>query len=323
MMFVPGRALVYPPTCGNNVLEAGEQCDDGNTMSGDGCSATCTVESGWSCSGQPSVCAPVCGDGITVGTEECDLGPANGAPDACCDVDCTLRSAAYTCRPASGPCDVAESCTGSDPACPPDRFATDGAPCTDDTNLCTADICDGVGTCTHPYEPDPNCTTPAAHGATLRIISHPGVAVADEVQFKWSKGPAVPLTAFGSPRGGTAYAFCVYDGTPSGPVPTYQGQPGGQCQVEPCWSSAPMGWTFTSKSGVPDGIISITLKEGLMPGMAKVQAKAKGLLTLESLPLQMSPNVTAQVRTGEGNCWGATFSTAMRNASGMFMGRSD
>jgi cysteine-rich repeat protein len=30
--------------CGNGVVEAGEQCDDGNTTSGDGCSSTCQKE---------------------------------------------------------------------------------------------------------------------------------------------------------------------------------------------------------------------------------------------------------------------------------------
>src|SRR6185503_7962011 len=29
-------------TCGNGVLDPGEQCDDGNTMNGDGCQADCT-----------------------------------------------------------------------------------------------------------------------------------------------------------------------------------------------------------------------------------------------------------------------------------------
>src|SRR5262249_28449759 len=33
-----------PSTCGNGVVEDGEQCDDGNTVSGDCCSASCRIE---------------------------------------------------------------------------------------------------------------------------------------------------------------------------------------------------------------------------------------------------------------------------------------
>jgi cysteine-rich repeat protein len=32
------------PECGNGIVEAGEQCDDGNNINGDGCSAVCTTE---------------------------------------------------------------------------------------------------------------------------------------------------------------------------------------------------------------------------------------------------------------------------------------
>lgn len=35
--------------CGNSLLDEGEQCDDGNAISGDGCSDTCQVEAGYSC----------------------------------------------------------------------------------------------------------------------------------------------------------------------------------------------------------------------------------------------------------------------------------
>ena len=37
-------ACASVPVCGNGALEAGEQCDDGNVVSGDGCSATCQDE---------------------------------------------------------------------------------------------------------------------------------------------------------------------------------------------------------------------------------------------------------------------------------------
>jgi len=34
---------VNPPGCGDGVVQTGEQCDDGNTTDGDGCSSTCTL----------------------------------------------------------------------------------------------------------------------------------------------------------------------------------------------------------------------------------------------------------------------------------------
>lgn len=42
----PARTEVTtsPAVCGNSTVEAGEQCDDGNTASDDGCSESCTIE---------------------------------------------------------------------------------------------------------------------------------------------------------------------------------------------------------------------------------------------------------------------------------------
>ncbi len=44
--------------CGNGVFEAGEQCDDGNLVSGDGCDTQCRIEPGHDCdcSADPCVC---------------------------------------------------------------------------------------------------------------------------------------------------------------------------------------------------------------------------------------------------------------------------
>lgn len=50
--------------CGNGVGELPEECDDGNTVSGDGCSATCTFEGGGvvgDCPGQPFVLSGAAG----------------------------------------------------------------------------------------------------------------------------------------------------------------------------------------------------------------------------------------------------------------------
>jgi cysteine-rich repeat protein len=43
--------------CGDGSVDSPEACDDGGLASGDGCSATCTVEAGWACTGSPSICS--------------------------------------------------------------------------------------------------------------------------------------------------------------------------------------------------------------------------------------------------------------------------
>lgn len=58
--------------CGNGILEAGEQCDDGNAVAGDGCSAVCLNEGS-------AALGLTCGDGIVthdsaLGGETCDDG---------------------------------------------------------------------------------------------------------------------------------------------------------------------------------------------------------------------------------------------------------
>jgi cysteine-rich repeat protein len=41
-----GSAYVFTLTCGNGVVDLGEQCDDGNNDDGDGCSFDCLFGSG-------------------------------------------------------------------------------------------------------------------------------------------------------------------------------------------------------------------------------------------------------------------------------------
>ncbi len=45
--FSPCNTSANPVVCGNGVKEVGEGCDDGNIVAGDGCSATCQVETAW------------------------------------------------------------------------------------------------------------------------------------------------------------------------------------------------------------------------------------------------------------------------------------
>lgn len=120
--------------CGNGVIQAGENCEDGNADDEDGCSSNCVTEEGWECevicpsiaqnseksvaqffksvfasivslfSAQEdpsmgncvSVCETVCGDELIKGDEECDDGNLNDEDG--CNNDCEVNhSSALEC----------------------------------------------------------------------------------------------------------------------------------------------------------------------------------------------------------------------------------
>lgn len=91
----PGTLLA---ACGDGLLDGGEQCDDWDNDSYDGCSATCRTEAGWACPVPGESCVPVCGDAVVVGNEPCDQGKYNGEPYSCCNSDCTPVGPRPDCR---------------------------------------------------------------------------------------------------------------------------------------------------------------------------------------------------------------------------------
>ncbi len=91
-----GSTGVDTSGCGDGLLQAaalGEACDDGNSASGDGCSANCLVlEENFACLTPGEACAStlVCGDGVIAGTETCDDGNAKALDG--CDAACLLEA---------------------------------------------------------------------------------------------------------------------------------------------------------------------------------------------------------------------------------------
>lgn len=73
-----GGGVVILAACGSGTLSGGEECDDGNLVSGDGCSSICIIESGFQCPIPGTPCtASTCGNGIKEGAERCDDGNTN------------------------------------------------------------------------------------------------------------------------------------------------------------------------------------------------------------------------------------------------------
>uniref|UniRef100_A0A194ATH5 Metalloproteinase type III 4a n=1 Tax=Sistrurus tergeminus TaxID=8757 RepID=A0A194ATH5_SISTE len=101
--------IVSPPVCGNELLEAGEECDCGS----------------------PATCQYQCCNATTCKLHswvECESGE-------CCE-QCRFKGAGTECRAASSECDLPENCTGHSGDCPIDLFQTDGQPCLNNFGYC-------------------------------------------------------------------------------------------------------------------------------------------------------------------------------------------
>uniref|UniRef100_J3RY86 Metalloproteinase (Type III) 2b n=1 Tax=Crotalus adamanteus TaxID=8729 RepID=J3RY86_CROAD len=101
--------IISPPVCGNELLEAGEECDCGS----------------------PRNCQYQCCDAATCKLHswvECESG-------VCCE-QCKFRTAGTECRARRSECDIAESCTGQSADCPTDDFHKNGQPCLNNFGYC-------------------------------------------------------------------------------------------------------------------------------------------------------------------------------------------
>lgn len=256
----------------------------------------------------------VCGDGMLHSGEACDAGVANGTAASCCTAVCTLRLSSYACRPAENACDATDYCDGASAACPADAKSPFGTACPADDDPCTNDGCDGSGICVSAFEPAAACTLPTISGAAqIKLRSKISTGLG-QVGFKWKKGPALPAGDYGNPAiDAPTYALCLYDGVL--PFYAYAGaaHPGS-------WTAAPTGWQFNS-SVHDGGIKQVKLKGSTAPLRAVIQVKAKG--TLFASDFNLTPPVTAQLRTSDGHCWGAVFSTPDRDIAGQFKAKSD
>jgi fibro-slime domain-containing protein len=143
------------PNCGNGEKTKDEACDDGNTVSGDGCANNCLyVEPGYSCVTAGKPCRPIarCGDGLAVFPEQCDDGNkknGDGCSDACrVEVGWKCAGSPSSCTHTTcgdGKIEGAESCEDGN------NMPFDGcsADCTNepkckDTSGCTSTCGDGI-----------------------------------------------------------------------------------------------------------------------------------------------------------------------------------
>ncbi|MEM7609309.1 MAG: hypothetical protein AAF411_28505, partial [Myxococcota bacterium] len=146
----------------------------------------CGVDGSQFCNGQAcGACQP--GAACVVEGEPCAMGSVVCADDGTPSCEATGFVAAGTeCRAAAGPCDVAESCTGSAGACPADGFVGAGSEC-----RASAGVCDAAETC---LGDGPACPADAfsAAGTECRTSAGP----CDVPETCTGSGASCPLDAF-------------------------------------------------------------------------------------------------------------------------------
>jgi cysteine-rich repeat protein len=231
--------IELPPrdaACGNGRLEAGEECDDGDTADCDGCTTRCRRETGCGdgavcddevcddgnrddCDGCSGACAAetglLCGDGVVNAAcgEECDP-PVAGR----CTGECLREPGCGDgiLDPGEG-CDDGNTtdCDGCSAACRVETGCGDGVVCgaeqCDDGNATSCDGCSPA--CA--IELGPQCGDGITNAACDEECDPPG-AGPPACNYRCRLGPATPLGTRRFTFGGALYTSALGTGVPLG-----------------------------------------------------------------------------------------------------------
>lgn len=210
-----------PAYCGDGLINrAGEVCDDGNAVSGDGCTATCQLEANYACPtpGMPCVSTVRCGNGRVEGNETCDDTTHTPVSGDGCDDQCQLEPGyvcpvpGAACRPICGDgmvlgreqCDYGDTTPGDgcDENCAvePGWVCPPGEACR--KTVCGDGVVEGSEQCddsnTHPYDgcaPDcsiePKCGTDTSPVGKCVSTCGDGILLASDNE-ECDDGNAVP-----------------------------------------------------------------------------------------------------------------------------------
>jgi cysteine-rich repeat protein len=296
-----------PITCSGNGI-AGTASPDGETMSGVHHAVFFHIRGCFDGGGPFTGVRVGCGNGFREGAETCDDG--NAIDGDCCSADCTTAAADAT------PCDDGDACTPVDQC---DAGRCDGG---------TPMVCDPCETCAGLsgciVAEDGGCAPVLAGGKSKIFLRHEaGAPEKDRLVWSWKNGAPMAVADFGDPRIEDTYHLCVIDRT--GGVPTVRMRrvaPMSSCGDKPCWKTRTNGFSFTSKSGSPDGLTGMTLVAGDV-GRGKLSVKGKGA-QLGVPPGGFTSPVTVRLeRRYSAGCWQATFSTPQANDGTTFRAKSD
>jgi hypothetical protein len=170
--------------------------------------------------------------------------------------------------------------------------------------------CDTLAGCVG--RPRLDCRAPIVTSAADLTIVNKVRDTSDAFSWRWQKGSATPVTAFGDPVTKDPYTLCVFDESAATArlllgvtIP-----PGGICGRKACWSGlgrpkGTKGFRYADSKGTVNGITAITLAPGIT-GKAKIAVRGKGAgLGLPPLPAPIPLRV--QLGTAGAGCFDARY----------------
>jgi cysteine-rich repeat protein len=271
-------------TCGNGVVDAGEDCDDGNASAADCCAPNCRFSSaGTTC----RIAATPC-DATEVCTGTSAICPPDGAraDGASCFSPDICSAGAGTCQ--SG------TCVAGPRDC-------------DDHVACTQDSCDQSLGCVHADGPQDGCLTAPRSKFMLAPAATAGQAM---LGWRWAKGAVLALGDLSDPTLDADYELCVYSGALDTLIADATFPAGAQ------WLAAgAKGYRF--KEPAPKTVVR--LRSGVA-GKSSAVAKGRGIDLEQAFPF--AAPVTVQLRkVGSPLCLESRFESLQRSDSAALKAR--
>jgi len=313
--------------CGNGLVEDanGEQCDDGNVLSGDCCDALCQFEiAGSACASDGNPCTDDACDGAgncasTANLASCDDGSACTVGDACSGGSCQPGTPLI--------CNDSNPCT--DDSCSPVlgcQYDNNAASCSDGDACTTGDVCSG-GSCLsgaptvcaacEVCNSGAGCTpvvelecAEAKPGKSVLVLRDVDDSTRDKLVFRWKGVAPVAGEDFGTPTATTDYELCIYDdkatpGQAETLVYSLSAAHGAK------WTLSGSGYRYVDTSASPDGVRLVKLRPG-GAGKSRIVLKGKGA-NLGLVPhnagvfFSQSDNVTVVLHSSDAECFKSVF----------------
>jgi uncharacterized repeat protein (TIGR01451 family) len=331
------NACTTNDTCSEGACVGGPppNCNDNNACTNDGCdiSSGCThVNNNAPCSdGDACTTNDTCSSGSCVG------GPPPNCTDnnVCTDDGCSGGVCVHSNNTA--PCNDHNACTEHDTCSNGVCQGTSGqcgdgilqAACgehCDDGNTFGADGCSA--TCQlEPCGPAPaeGCAQPTVSQKALVILRNRPSPTRNQLIWRWARGPVTPKDDFNDPTLSSDYWLCMYSGTTQKLVFSALAPAGGTCADKPCWVPTRTGYRYRDRELTPNGLRSMTLKQGLAAGKARITVSGKGTnLPMPDLTALSSPVVVQMKNLGNNKCWEAVYSAPfLKQTTEVFRDKAD